>query len=62
MVPLSGSCPQAEACRLAAKRDMIASFSRALTEGLQYLVSDQEVDTALAGSIAEIYRASTEKV
>jgi fructose-bisphosphate aldolase class I len=41
---------------------MIASFSRALTEGLQHSMTDREFDAALARSITEIYEASTEKV
>jgi len=41
---------------------MIASFSRALTEGLTRSMSDAEFDAALASSIDEIYQASTVKV
>jgi fructose-bisphosphate aldolase class I len=41
---------------------MIASFSRALTEGLSRSMSDAEFDAALAKSIDEIYQASTVKV
>ena len=41
---------------------MIASFSRALVEDLRHSMSDAEFDAALAKSIDEIYRASTEKV
>jgi fructose-bisphosphate aldolase class I len=63
VVALSGGYSRAEACRLlAANHGMIASFSRALTEGLQHSMSDAAFDAALARSIAEIYRASTEKV
>ena len=63
VVALSGGYSRAEACRLlAANHGMIASFSRALTEGLQHSMSDAAFDAALASSIAEIYRASTEKV
>jgi fructose-bisphosphate aldolase class I len=37
---------------------MIASFSRALTEGLTAQMSDAEFDAALAESIASIFEAS----
>jgi fructose-bisphosphate aldolase, class I len=63
VVALSGGYSQADACkRLAANHGMIASFSRALTEGLTRQMSDEEFNTALAKSIDAIYRASTEKV
>jgi fructose-bisphosphate aldolase class I len=63
VVALSGGYTRAEACRrLAANHGMIASFSRALTEGLTYSMSDAEFNAALAASIDEIYRASTVKV
>jgi fructose-bisphosphate aldolase, class I len=63
VVALSGGYTRAEACRrLAANRGMIASFSRALTEGLTRSMSDAEFDAALGASIDEIYRASTVKV
>jgi fructose-bisphosphate aldolase, class I len=41
---------------------MIASFSRALTEGLTHSSSDDEFSAALAESIDKIYRASTVKI
>jgi fructose-bisphosphate aldolase, class I len=63
VVALSGGYTRTEACRLlAANHGMIASFSRALTEGLQHSMTDQEFDAALARSITEIYEASIEKV
>jgi fructose-bisphosphate aldolase class I len=63
VVALSGGYTRAEACRrLAANRGMIASFSRALTEGLARSLSDSEFDAAQAASIDEIYGASTAKV
>ena len=63
VVALSGGYTRAEACRrLAANHGMIASFSRALTEGLTQPLSDAKFDAALAASIDEIYRASTVKV
>ena len=56
---LSGGYDRAEACRrLAANNGMIASFSRALAEGLAQSMSDSEFDTALGASISAIYRAS----
>ena len=63
VVALSGGYARTDACRrLAANHGMIASFSRALTEGLQHSMSDAAFDAALASSIAEIYQASIEKV
>ncbi|HEY3910873.1 MAG TPA: fructose bisphosphate aldolase [Stellaceae bacterium] len=63
IVALSGGYTRADACRrLAANHGMIASFSRALAEGLTRSMSDAEFNAALANSIDEIYRASTEKV
>ena len=38
---------------------VIASFSRALTEGLTVQMSDEEFDAALDASIASIYDASS---
>ena len=62
VVALSGGYTRAEACRrLAANHGMIASFSRALTEGLTRPLSDAKFDAALAASIDEIYRASAVK-
>ncbi len=63
VVALSGGYTRAEACkRLAADHGMIASFSRALAQDLRRSMSDAEFDKALADSIDEIYRASTDKV
>jgi fructose-bisphosphate aldolase, class I len=63
VVALSGGYTRAHACqRLAANHGMIASFSRALTEGLTRSMSDAAFDETLAQSINEIYRASTVKV
>ena len=62
VVALSGGYTRAEACRrLAVNHGMIASFSRALTEGLTRSMSDAEFDATLAASIDEIYRASAVK-
>jgi fructose-bisphosphate aldolase class I len=63
VVALSGGYTRADACRmLAANHGMIASFSRALTEGLQVSMSDEAFNTALGAAIDEIYQASTHKV
>src|SRR6185437_411673 len=62
VVALSGGYTRADACkRLAANHGMIASFSRALAEGLKQSMSGEEFNAALAQSIDEIYRASTVK-
>ncbi len=63
VVALSGGYSRADACkRLAANHGVIASFSRALAEGLQHSMSDAAFNATLAESIDEIYQASTEKV
>ena len=63
VVALSGGYTRAEACRrLATNHGMIASFSRALTEGLTLSMSDSAFDPAQAAAIDEIYGASTAKV
>ena len=63
VVALSGGYTRAEACRrLATNHGMIASFSRAFTEGLTQSMSDSAFDAAQAASIDEIYGASTAKV
>ncbi|GAB2478032.1 class I fructose-bisphosphate aldolase [Jatrophihabitans fulvus] len=62
VVALSGGYSRDEACaRLAKEPAMIASFSRALLEGLSDGQSDDEFDATLAHSIAEIYKASVDK-
>jgi len=59
VVALSGGYSRAEACaRLARNTGVIASFSRALTEGLTAQQSDDEFDRVLDGSIQAIYEAS----
>lgn len=59
VVALSGGYSTDEACaRLARNPKMIASFSRALTEGLQKSQSDSEFERALGANIDQIYRAS----
>ena len=60
VVALSGGYSRDEANNLLASNDgLIASFSRALTEGLQVSMTDEEFDAALAASITSIYAAST---
>ncbi len=60
VVALSGGYSREEANRLLATNPgLIASFSRALTEGLAVDMSDAEFDAALAASIDSIYAAST---
>jgi len=59
VVALSGGYSTDEACaRLAQNGKMIASFSRALTEGLSKQQSDAEFNAALGDNIDKIYRAS----
>jgi fructose-bisphosphate aldolase class I len=63
VVALSGGYTRDDACeRLAKNHGMIASFSRALAEGLKRSMSDADFDKELTDSIDEIYRASTVKV
>jgi fructose-bisphosphate aldolase class I len=62
VVALSGGYSRDEACRrLAHNHGMIASFSRALTEGLTKQMDDAAFNAAIAASIDEIYAASTVK-
>lgn len=59
VVALSGGYSREEAnARLAQNRGVIASFSRALTEGLSAQQSDAEFNATIAKSIDDIYRAS----
>ena len=59
VVALSGGYSREEANRrLCLNTGMIASFSRALTEGLSANQSDIDFDSALAGTIESIYEAS----
>ena len=59
VVALSGGYSRDEAnSRLSANNGMIASFSRALTEGLSAQQSDAEFDATLAATIDSIYQAS----
>jgi fructose-bisphosphate aldolase, class I len=59
VVALSGGYSRAEATdRLARNPGLVASFSRALTEGLTRQQSDEEFDKMLDESISSIYVAS----
>jgi len=60
VVGLSGGYTRVEAnSRLARNHGVVASFSRALTEGLSAQESEAEFDAALDASIESIYQAST---
>ncbi len=59
VVALSGGYARDEANeRLARQHNMVASFSRALTEGLSAQQSDEDFDATLDASIESIYQAS----
>lgn len=59
VVALSGGYSRDEAnARLARQHGMVASFSRALTEGLAAQQSDAEFNAALDAAIESIFRAS----
>ncbi len=59
VVALSGGYSTDDACaRLSQNPKMIASFSRALTEGLNVSMSDTEFEAALGANIRKIYDAS----
>ncbi len=59
VVALSGGYSRDEACTmLATNHGMIASFSRALSEGLTAQMSEEEFTATLDAAIAEIYAAS----
>jgi fructose-bisphosphate aldolase class I len=59
VVALSGGYSTDDACeRLARNPKMIASFSRALAEGLTHQMSDAEFNAALGNNIDKIFNAS----
>ena len=59
VVALSGGYPRDEANRrLSNQKAMIASFSRALTEGLLVNLSEESFENVLSQSIESIFRAS----
>jgi len=60
VVALSGGYSREEANeRLARQKGMVASFSRALSEGLSAQQTDKEFDAMLDASIASIFEASS---
>ncbi len=62
IVALSGGYSRDEACALLREdRTLIASFSRALLEGLTEQQSDEEFTATLEHSVQEIYAASVDK-
>jgi fructose-bisphosphate aldolase class I len=62
IVALSGGYDRDEACALLAKDPtLIASFSRALLEGLTESQTDAEFNATLESSIEQIYQASVHK-
>lgn len=63
VVALSGGYKLDDACeRLRHNHGMIASFSRALIDGLKQGMTDAEFDATLSLAIDKIYQASTQKV
>ena len=59
VVALSGGYSRGEAdARLARQHGVVASFSRALTEGLSAQQTDEEFDAELDATIAAVYAAS----
>jgi fructose-bisphosphate aldolase class I len=59
VLALSGGYSRDEACRrLARDPNMIASFSRALLEGLSDEQTDEQFNATLEHSVAQIYSAS----
>ena len=59
VVALSGGYSRSDACaKLKQNPGMIASFSRAFTEGLSKQQNDQEFASIIDNSIEEIYQAS----
>ncbi|MFY9933732.1 MAG: fructose bisphosphate aldolase [Streptosporangiaceae bacterium] len=62
VVALSGGYSRDEACKLLARDPtLIASFSRALLEGLTDSQTDEQFNAQLEASIEQIYRASVDK-
>ena len=63
VVALSGGYSRDEACHELEKNEgVVASFSRALLEGLRHDMSDEEFNRTLGDSIDRIYQASTARV
>jgi len=62
VLALSGGYSRDKACDLLAREpSMIASFSRALLEGLSDQQSDEQFNAQLGASIDQIYQASVHK-
>jgi fructose-bisphosphate aldolase class I len=62
VVALSGGYSRREACDLLAKnKNMIASFSRALVEGVSHGQSQEDFDKTLQEAVDEIYAASKDE-
>jgi len=62
VVALSGGYSRDEACALLARDPtLIASFSRALLEGLTESQSDEQFNAQLESSVEQIYQASVHK-
>ena len=62
VVALSGGYSRDEACERLARNDgVIASFSRALVEGLVRDMSDEAFNSTLGHSVDEIFKASVQK-
>jgi fructose-bisphosphate aldolase class I len=62
VVALSGGYSREEACaKLAQNKGVIASFSRALTEGLSVRQTDAEFNASLGSAIDSIFQASSVK-
>jgi len=60
VVALSGGYDQTEAnAKLSLNRGIIASFSRALAEGLSHGMAEDEFESILSESLAKIYEASS---
>ena len=63
VLALSGGYSRDEACALLARDpSMIASFSRALLEGLSDQQTDEQFHAQLDASIGQIFDASVDKV
>jgi fructose-bisphosphate aldolase class I len=63
VLALSGGYSRDEACALLAKDpSMIASFSRALLEGLSAQQTNEQFNAQLDASIGQIFDASVNKV
>jgi fructose-bisphosphate aldolase, class I len=59
VVALSGGYSREEAnARLSRNPGVVASFSRALTEGLSAQLTDEEFDAALDAAVRSIFEAS----